>query len=60
MRGIIVKELWKAFKEGQELWDWLGFCLFMNNFRKANDACDKIDEYEKRHPILNAIAMWFH
>ena len=43
-----------------ELWDDLGFYIWMMNWRKANIQCEKIGTFKKEHPIYNFVAMLFH
>ena len=48
------------YKELKELWDWLGFCVWVGNWRKASETSNKIDEIAKNHKIANFFAMMFH
>ena len=47
-------------KQAIALWDWLGFYIWMENWRRANMQCDRIDEFKKEHPIRNFIEMLVH
>ena len=48
------------YKELKELWDWLDFCVWVGNWRKANETSSKIDEIAKNHKIANFFAMMFY
>lgn len=34
---------------------WLGFYIWMGDWRRANMQCDRIDEFKKEHPVCNFI-----
>ena len=45
------------FKELREYWDFVGFCLWLGNWKKASYVCENlIDPLAKEHPILNFFA----
>lgn len=50
----------ETYKELKELWDWAGFCIWVGNWRKANETFDKIDELKKGHKLANFFAYIFH
>lgn len=50
----------KIYKELAELWDWAGFCLWVGNYRKANETFDRIDKLKEGHRIANFFACLFH
>lgn len=49
----------ELYKELKDLWEWLGFCIFMNNWKKASITCDKIDKLKQHHCIINFFAYQF-
>lgn len=56
------KELKKNYKTGKELWDNLGYFVFMQQWGKAHCVSNEIDIYKKAHPILNYFAkphLWY-
>ncbi len=53
--------MWKTFKELREYWNFLGFCIWVGNWKKASWICDnRIIPLEKEHPVLSFIAMLIH
>ena len=50
----------KAYRELVELWDWLGFYIFMMRWDKANVVCHEIDAYKEPHPIAYYLSWLFH
>lgn len=57
-----IKELKKNYKTGKELWDNLGYFVFMQQWGKAHCVSNEIDTYKKAHPILNFFAkphLWY-
>ena len=50
----------KAYRELVELWDWLGFYLFMQRYDKASAVCGEIDAYKESHPIAYYLSWLFH
>ena len=50
----------EIYKKLKELWDWVGFCIWVGNWRKANETFDKIDELKKGHKLANFFACMFH
>ena len=56
------KELKKNYKTGKELWDNLGYFVFMRQWDKVHYVSNEIDIYKKAHPILNFFAkphLWY-
>ena len=49
----------ELYKELKELWDWLGFCMWVGNWRKVNETFDRINELKKNHYIINFFAYLF-
>ena len=49
----------ELYKELKELWDWLGFCIWMGNWKKASETSNKIDKIGKNHKIINFFACIF-
>lgn len=50
----------KLYKELKELWYWLGFYIWVENWRKASEISNKIDELKEEHRIINFFAYTFH
>lgn len=47
----------KTFKELHEYWNFVGFCLWAGNWKKASYVCNNlIEPLAKEHPILNYLA----
>ena len=49
-----------VYKELKELWSWLDFCVWVGNWRKASETCDRIDKLKQRHKIANFFARLFY
>ena len=51
-----IKKTLDTLKELYEYWSFLGFCLWVGNYKKASWICEnKIDPIAREHPILNFI-----
>ena len=49
--------MWKTYKELREYWSFLGFCIWMGNWKKASWICNnRIAPLAREHPILDFIA----
>ncbi len=49
----------KKYKELKELWDWLDFCAWVGNWKKANETSNKIDEIAKVIKLLISLPVYF-
>lgn len=46
----------KAFKEIMDIWDFMGYCLWVGNYKKASEQCDKLDVYKKSNPVAYGLS----
>lgn len=49
-----------VYKELKELWDWLGFCMWVGNWRKVNEKYNEISKLKEGHKVANFFACLFH
>lgn len=42
----------KIFKEIMNEWNWLGFVIWVGNWRKAQESCQRLDKYKKNHSVI--------